>query len=107
MGASVTHRRANRGHGGRGIAGLVTRTDGAHSPLGADPEAVLDHAFDTWSDCPGAIEERSHVEYRRATPSGPTNGAPCLSSWSPGCSPTTVMTAGTGPSAKTVWVARR
>lgn len=34
--------------------------------LGADPEAVLDHAFDTWSDCPEAIEERSRVEYRRA-----------------------------------------
>jgi haloacetate dehalogenase len=34
--------------------------------LGADPEAVLDHAFDTWSDCPEAIEKRSRVEYRRA-----------------------------------------
>jgi haloacetate dehalogenase len=34
--------------------------------LGADPDAVLDHAFDTWSDRPEAIEERSRVEYRRA-----------------------------------------
>ena len=34
--------------------------------LGADPDAVLDHAFDTWSDRPEAIEERSRMEYRRA-----------------------------------------
>src|SRR5437588_7775569 len=40
-------------------------------------------------------------------PAGPTNGCPALSSWSPGCSPTSIMAAGTGPSPNTVRVALR
>ena len=48
--------------------------------LGADPDAVLDHAFDTWSDRPEAIEERSRTEYRRAmTPA--TIAAMCGDYW--------------------------
>ena len=39
-------------------------------------------------------------------PAGPTNGSPSLSSWSPGCSPTSISRAGTGPLPNTVWVAR-
>src|SRR5204863_4026704 len=38
-------------------------------------------------------------------PAGPTNGAPCRSSWSPGCSPTSTRRAPAGPAEKTVWVA--
>src|SRR3954470_15341983 len=37
-------------------------------------------------------------------PDGPTNGRPALSSWSPGCSPTTMTRAVRGPSPNTVWV---
>src|SRR5580693_3930749 len=39
-------------------------------------------------------------------PAGPTNGRPCLSSWSPGVSPTSTSAASTGPSPNTVPVAR-
>src|SRR5687768_919347 len=38
-------------------------------------------------------------------PAGPTKGEPCRSSWSPGCSPTSMIWARTAPSPKTVWVA--
>src|SRR6478609_8789985 len=38
-------------------------------------------------------------------PAGPTNGAPCRSSRSPGCSPTSTRRASAGPAEKTVWVA--
>src|SRR5437763_7181012 len=37
-------------------------------------------------------------------PAGPTNGRPALSSWSPGCSPTSITSAWRDPSPKTVWV---
>src|SRR5690348_9525236 len=37
-------------------------------------------------------------------PAGPTNGRPCLSSWSPGCSPTNITPAPAAPSPKTVCV---
>ena len=42
----------------------------------------------------------------RTRPAGPTNGRPARSSWSPGCSPTRMIRAGTGPSPMTAWVAR-
>src|SRR5262245_11598947 len=38
-------------------------------------------------------------------PAGPTNGAPCRSSWSPGCSPTNITRAFLGPAPKTTCVA--
>src|SRR5512147_1151402 len=41
----------------------------------------------------------------RSRPEGPTNGWPCRSSWSPGCSPTSITSAPRGPSPNTVWVA--
>jgi len=34
--------------------------------LGADPAAVLDHAFDTWADRPAAIDAERRDAYRRA-----------------------------------------
>lgn len=34
--------------------------------LAADPDAVLDHAFDTWTERPDAIDSASRAEYRRA-----------------------------------------
>ena len=37
-------------------------------------------------------------------PAGPTNGRPCRSSWSPGCSPTKAIAAPTGPSPSTARV---
>src|SRR5207248_2856190 len=37
-------------------------------------------------------------------PAGPTNGRPWMSSWSPGCSPTSMISARSLPSPKTVWV---
>src|SRR4051812_47151667 len=40
----------------------------------------------------------------RSFPAGPTNGLPCRSSWSPGCSPTKTTSAFDVPSPKTVWV---
>ena len=40
----------------------------------------------------------------RTRPAGPTNGRPALSSWSPGCSPTSIRSASSAPSPKTVWV---
>src|SRR2546422_8897567 len=40
-------------------------------------------------------------------PAGPTNGAPSTSSWSPGCSPTSMTSAPSLPSPNTVWVAVR
>jgi hypothetical protein len=39
-------------------------------------------------------------------PAGPTNGRPCRSSWSPGCSPTSMIAAREGPLPNTVCVAR-
>ena len=50
---------------------------------------------------PAASSARS-----RTWPAGPTNGRPAWSSRSPGCSPTSISVAGTGPSPNTVWVAR-
>src|SRR5436305_10408209 len=40
----------------------------------------------------------------RSFPAGPTNGLPCRSSWSPGCSPTNITSAFDVPSPKTVCV---
>jgi haloacetate dehalogenase len=34
--------------------------------LAADPDAVLDHAFDTWTERSDAIDRASRAEYRRA-----------------------------------------
>jgi len=34
--------------------------------MGADPGAVLDHAFDTWTSRPAAIDARHRAEYRAA-----------------------------------------
>lgn len=41
----------------------------------------------------------------RIRPAGPTNGLPCRSSASPGCSPTSIKLAGTGPAPNTACVA--
>jgi hypothetical protein len=49
---------------------------------------------------PASSRQRS-----RRSPAGPTNGWPSRSSRSPGCSPTSITSAGTGPSPKTVAVA--
>jgi hypothetical protein len=38
-------------------------------------------------------------------PAGPTKGRPARSSWSPGCSPTSMWCAPAGPSPHTAWVA--
>src|SRR5438270_6017252 len=40
----------------------------------------------------------------RTRPAGPTKGRPCLSSWSPGCSPTNMTSASREPSPNTVCV---
>src|SRR5438093_64884 len=38
-------------------------------------------------------------------PAGPTKGLPCRSSWSPGCSPISIILECSAPSPNTVWVA--
>ena len=47
----------------------------------------------------------SRSAWSRSLPAGPTNGSPALSSWSPGCSPTTISGASSGPLPATPWVA--
>src|SRR3954452_14737398 len=44
------------------------------------------------------------TQLHRTRPAGPTNGRPCLSSWSPGCSPTNTIGAELGPAPNTACV---
>ena len=62
-------------------------------------------AFVTYTSSRGMPASASALS--SIAPAGPTKGAPCRSSWSPGCSPTNMTRAVLGPAPNTTCVAVR
>src|SRR5206468_2406738 len=89
-----------------------TQVPGTHGPsvypdLGHQAKVVAEHRVEAALRRLVLAAQHRRGMQRRDRPAGPTNGAPCRSSWSPGCSPTMTMRASVGPLPNTVRLAWR